>query len=108
MIWNTTISSAIHAGNSQSGRTSKATRPSRGNSSVCKAPGEKMAITPRAIIRAGSNPACGNWHLSQGLVAWFHLSGYVNSQNMRVWSSYNPHFYIETLLHSQKLECGPL
>ncbi|KAJ8945010.1 hypothetical protein NQ318_010212 [Aromia moschata] len=43
---------------------------SRGDSSVGKAPGEKMAITPRAKIRTGSNPACGNWHLalSQSLV----------------------------------------
>jgi hypothetical protein len=25
--------------------------------------------------------------------AYFHLSGYVNSQNMRMWSSQNPHFF---------------
>lgn len=23
--------------------------------------------------------------------AWFHLSGYINSQNFRTWSSENPH-----------------
>jgi hypothetical protein len=28
--------------------------------------------------------------------AYFHLSGYVNSQNTRMWSSENPHFFIET------------
>ncbi|KAJ8954826.1 hypothetical protein NQ318_023383 [Aromia moschata] len=43
----------------------------RDDSSVTKAPVE-MAITPRAIIRADSNPACGNWpqagFKSQGLV----------------------------------------
>jgi hypothetical protein len=35
---------------------------------------------------------------------WFHLSGYTNSQNMRMWSSDNPHYFIETPLHPQKLE----
>jgi hypothetical protein len=31
--------------------------------------------------------------------AWFHLSGYVNSQNYRIWRTENPHNYIETALH---------
>jgi len=35
--------------------------------------------------------------------SWFHVSGYVNSQNMRMWSTENPHFFIETPLHSQKI-----
>lgn len=35
--------------------------------------------------------------------AWFHLSGYVNSQNMRMWSGENPHYYTEVPLHSQKI-----
>lgn len=35
--------------------------------------------------------------------AWFHLSGYVNSQNYRFWTSENPHNFIETPLHSQKV-----
>ncbi len=35
--------------------------------------------------------------------AWFHLSGYVNAQNYHVWSSINPHEYVETTLHPQKL-----
>ncbi len=35
--------------------------------------------------------------------AWFHLSGYVNAQNYRVWSSINPHQYVETTIHPQKL-----
>ena len=35
--------------------------------------------------------------------AWFHLSGYVNSQNSRYWASENPHQYHETPLHSQKI-----
>ncbi|KAJ8947719.1 hypothetical protein NQ318_017980, partial [Aromia moschata] len=34
--------------------------------------------------------------------AWFYLSGYVKSQNMRLWSADNPQFYIKTTLHSQK------
>ncbi|KAJ8959388.1 hypothetical protein NQ318_022075 [Aromia moschata] len=34
---------------------------------------------------------------------WFHNSGYVNSQNMRLWSAHNFHFYIETPLHPQKI-----
>jgi hypothetical protein len=37
--------------------------------------------------------------------AWFHLSGYVNSQNSRFWSSENPHWFHEVPLHSQKIGC---
>ncbi|XKL60012.1 hypothetical protein PGB90_001028 [Kerria lacca] len=35
--------------------------------------------------------------------AWFHLSGYINSQNYRVWSNENPHVFKETSLHSIKV-----
>jgi hypothetical protein len=35
--------------------------------------------------------------------AWFHLSGYVNSQNSRYWSTENPHQFVETPFHAQKL-----
>ncbi len=35
--------------------------------------------------------------------AWFHLSGYVNSQNSRHWSTDNPNQFIETPLHSIKI-----
>lgn len=35
--------------------------------------------------------------------SWFHLSGYVNSQNMRMWSANNPHFFVEAPLHPQKV-----
>lgn len=35
--------------------------------------------------------------------AWFHLSGYMNSQNSRCWLSENPHQFIETPLHPQKV-----
>ena len=35
--------------------------------------------------------------------AWFHLSGYVNSQNSRHWSTVNPHQFIESSLHSDKV-----
>ena len=35
--------------------------------------------------------------------AWFHLSGYMNSQNTRCWLSENPHQYVETSLHPQKI-----
>jgi hypothetical protein len=37
--------------------------------------------------------------------AWFHLSGYVNSQNSRFWSSENPHLLHEVPLHSHKIGC---
>jgi hypothetical protein len=37
--------------------------------------------------------------------AWFHLSGYVNSQNSRFWSSENPLFFHEVPLHSRKIGC---
>ena len=35
--------------------------------------------------------------------AWFHLSGYVNSQNFRIWSTDNPYQFIETPLHPEKI-----
>jgi len=40
--------------------------------------------------------------------ARFHLSGYVNSQNTRIWATENPHTVHEEPLHSQKVGvwCG--
>jgi len=40
--------------------------------------------------------------------AWFHLSGYVNSQNTCIWAAENPHTGHEEPLHSQKIAvwCG--
>jgi hypothetical protein len=35
--------------------------------------------------------------------AWFHLSGYVNSQNNRLWSNENPHEFHQVPLHDQKV-----
>lgn len=35
--------------------------------------------------------------------AWFHLSGYINSQNYRTWATENPHNFVETALHPQKI-----
>ena len=35
--------------------------------------------------------------------SWFHLSGYVNSQNNRFWAAENPHYFHETPLHAQKV-----
>jgi hypothetical protein len=35
--------------------------------------------------------------------AWFHLSGYVNSQNYRTWRTETPHNYTETALHPQNI-----
>jgi hypothetical protein len=35
--------------------------------------------------------------------AWFHLSGYVCSQNSRIWSAENPHTFHERPLHSLKV-----
>lgn len=35
--------------------------------------------------------------------AWFHLSGYINSQNYRTWATENPHTYVETSLHPLKI-----
>jgi hypothetical protein len=40
--------------------------------------------------------------------AYFHLSGYVNSQNTRIWSDENPHAVHQILLHDIKMECGVL
>jgi hypothetical protein len=33
---------------------------------------------------------------------WFHLHGYINTQNNRYWSSQNPHLTHEVLLHPVK------
>jgi len=35
--------------------------------------------------------------------AWFNLSGYVNSQNSRIWASENPNAIHEEPLHSEKI-----
>ena len=35
--------------------------------------------------------------------AYFHLSGYVNSQNSRVWCAHNPHACHESLLHDKNI-----
>jgi hypothetical protein len=35
--------------------------------------------------------------------AWFHLDGFVNSQNFRQWSTDNPRLIIERPLHPQKI-----
>ncbi|CAH1382739.1 unnamed protein product, partial [Tenebrio molitor] len=35
--------------------------------------------------------------------AWFHLSGFINSQTMRMWSVDNPHLFRETPLHPLKI-----
>jgi hypothetical protein len=35
--------------------------------------------------------------------AWFHLSGYINSQNSRICGTTNPHRFIESSLHPQKI-----
>ena len=35
--------------------------------------------------------------------SWIHLSGYVNSQNSRHWSTSNPHAYVESSLHPVKI-----
>ena len=38
--------------------------------------------------------------------AWFHLSGYFNSQNNRYWCKENPHILNQIPLHNVKLEYG--
>ncbi|XP_014782553.1 uncharacterized protein LOC106877993 [Octopus bimaculoides] len=35
--------------------------------------------------------------------AWIHLSGYLNSQNTRIWSALNPHGFVESPLHAVKI-----
>ena len=42
-----------------------------------------------------------DWYWSDE--AWFHLDGYVNSQNSRYWLTDNPHVLHESPLHAQKL-----
>jgi hypothetical protein len=34
---------------------------------------------------------------------WFHLSGFINSQNYRTWSDHNPHNIIQVPLHPLKI-----
>jgi hypothetical protein len=38
--------------------------------------------------------------------AWFHLSGYVNSQNTHLWGSESPHALFEEPLIPRKLACS--
>jgi hypothetical protein len=38
--------------------------------------------------------------------AWFHLNGYVNSQNSRFWSSENPHLFQKFHYTPRKLAVG--
>ena len=35
--------------------------------------------------------------------AWFHLSGYANTQNSRTWATENPHETFEKPLHDQNI-----
>jgi hypothetical protein len=35
--------------------------------------------------------------------AWFHLQGYINTQNILYWSSQNPHFTHNVQLHPVKV-----
>jgi hypothetical protein len=37
---------------------------------------------------------------------WFHLSGYVNTQNTQLWSSEIPHALHENPCMTRHLECG--
>jgi hypothetical protein len=34
---------------------------------------------------------------------WFHLSRYIHSQNYRTWATENPHNFVESSLHPQKI-----
>jgi len=35
--------------------------------------------------------------------AYFHVSGYINSQNSRVWCEHNPHAFHDSPLHYEKI-----
>lgn len=35
--------------------------------------------------------------------SWFYRTGYINSQNMRIWCGENPHELVETTLHPDKI-----
>jgi len=67
------------------------------------------------VTWSSSQPACllpdvplcwSLCHLTEG--AWFHLLGYVNSQNSHIWASENPNAIHEEPLHSEKIGvwCG--
>ncbi len=43
------------------------------------------------------------WYFFNSDEAWFHLDGYINSQNYRIWSSENPYMFCETGLHPLKI-----
>jgi len=38
--------------------------------------------------------------------AYFHLSGYINSQNSPAWCEHNPHAFYESPLHDEKIVFG--
>lgn len=54
----------------------------------------------RRFVREGINVMDSVFFTDE---AWFHLDGYVNSQNSRIWSAENPHAYHEKQLHPQKI-----
>ena len=35
----------------------------------------------------------------------FHLSGYINKQNCRIWNSENPHVILQKLMHPLRATC---
>jgi hypothetical protein len=35
--------------------------------------------------------------------SWFHTSGYLNSQNLRIWSTENSHEIVEEALYAEKI-----
>ncbi|GFT91003.1 retrovirus-related Pol polyprotein from transposon RE1 [Trichonephila clavipes] len=68
-----------------------------------------MAILSNQLEKKNVRMQFGNLIYSRGLAfaecdeAHFWLNGYVNKQNCRIWSEANPHVYVETPLHPEKL-----
>ena len=66
--------------------------------------------------RSANQPACFLPDAHPGILdytwfsdeAWFHLSGYISSQNSRIWASENPNAIHEEPPHSEKIGvlCG--
>jgi hypothetical protein len=53
------------------------------------------------FVVLGAKVLCVGQFLSDE--AWFHMSGYVNSQNNRLWSAKIPYAVHKTSLHSLKI-----
>ena len=54
------------------------------------------------LVNMNNTSICAKNHFYSD-EAWFHLNGYIDSQNMRIWSDEKPHEFIDEPLQRQKI-----